>query len=82
MIDPAMGCIEKHSAVEARAYLAANQVDLAWLTRNPLLNKIFVDKGKELYVKFKTMMANDHGIRCNTISSRNPQANAIVEMAH
>ena len=28
------------------------------------------------------MMANDYGIPCNSISVRNPQANAIVERVH
>ena len=28
------------------------------------------------------MMANDYGIPCNSISVRNPQANAIVEIVH
>ena len=28
------------------------------------------------------MMANDYGIPCSPISTRNPQANTIVERAH
>ena len=28
------------------------------------------------------MIANDYGIPCNSISVRDPQANAIVERAH
>ena len=41
-----------------------------------------VDRGKELLAKFKTMMANDYRILCNSISIRNPQAKAIVERVH
>ena len=67
---------------EARVDLFANQVELAWLTRYPLPNKITVDKGKELLADFITMMGNYYGIPCNSISIRNPQANAIVESAH
>ena len=74
--------IEIRSVPEARADLVANQVELAWLTRYPLPNKITVDRGKELLAEFKTMMANDYGISCSPISVRNPQANAIVERVH
>ena len=45
----------------------------------PLTNKITVDRGKEFLAEFKTLMANDYGIPCNSISVRNPQADAIVE---
>ena len=41
-----------------------------------------VDRSKELLAEFKIMMANDYGIPCNSISVRNPQANAIVETIH
>ena len=82
MIDPATGWIEIHSVPEARADLVANQVELAWLTRYPLPNKITVDRGKEFLAEFNTMMANDYRIPCNSISVRNPQANAIVERVH
>ena len=45
-------------------------------------NKITADRGKELLTEFKTMMANDYGILCNSISIRNSQAKAIVERLH
>ena len=48
MIDPATGWIEVRSVPEARADLVTNQVELVWLTRYPLPNKITVDRGKEL----------------------------------
>ena len=47
MIDPATNWIEICSVPEARADLVDNQVELAWLTRYPLPNKITVDRGKE-----------------------------------
>ena len=82
MIDPATSWIEIHAVPEARADLVTKQVELAWLTRYPLPNKIVVDGSKELLVEFKIMIANEYGIQCNSISARNPQANAIVEMVH
>ena len=47
-----------------------------------LPNKITVNRGKELLVEFKTMMANSYRIPCSPISIRNPQANAIAERVH
>ena len=44
--------------------------------------KINVDRGKELLVELKSMMANDYGIPCNYISVRKTQVNAFVERAH
>ena len=41
-----------------------------------------VDRGKRLLANFKTMMANDYGILCVSISVRNPQSNAIVLRVH
>ena len=67
---------------EARADLVANQAELVLLTRYPLPNKIMVDRVKAFFAGFKTMMANDHEILCNPISTRNPQANSIVERVH
>ena len=32
--------------------------------------------------ELKTMMANDYGMLCNSISLKNPQANAILEGVH
>ena len=92
MIDPATGLIEICFAPEARVDLVANELELTWLARYPLPNKIttdrgkellaeftMVDRGKELLAAFKTMMANDYEIQCYSISVRNPQANALVE---
>ena len=59
MIDPATGWIEIRSVPEARADLVANQVELTWLSRYHIPNKITADRGKELLAVIKTMMVND-----------------------
>ena len=38
-----------------------------------------IDRGKEHLGEFKTMMANDYRIPCNSTRVRNSQANTIVE---
>ena len=57
-IDLATGLTEIGSVPEARADLVTNQAELVCLTRYPLPNKITAEKGKELLVECKTMMAN------------------------
>ena len=82
MIDPATGWIEIRTVPSARADLVANQVELAWLTRYPIPNKVIMDRGNEFLAEFREMIINDYGITVKQITSRNPQANAILERVH
>ena len=68
ILDPATGWIEICSVLETKVDLVANQVELVWLTRYPLRNKITVDRGKELLAEFKIMMENDYGIPLSALS--------------
>ena len=82
MIDPATGWIEIRTVPSAWADLVANQVELAWLTSYPLLNKVLVDRGNEFLAKFREMIISDYGIMVKPITLRNPLANAILERVH
>ena len=44
VIDPAIGWIEIRTIPSKRSDLVANQVELAWLIRYPLPNKVIVDR--------------------------------------
>ena len=59
MIDPATGWVRIHTIQSARADLAANQEELACLTRYPLPDNIIVDRGKEFPAEFGKMITND-----------------------
>ena len=65
-----------------RADVIANIVETTWLTRYPWPTQIVLDRGKEFMAEFTTMIINDYGIKKRPISTRNPQANAIVERIH
>ena len=82
MIDPATGWVEIRAVQSARADLVANQVELAWLTRYPLPEKVILDRGNEFLAEFKELMVKDYGITVKPITARNPQANAILERVH
>ena len=82
MIDPATCWIEICTVPSARADLIANKVQLAWLTYYPLPNKVIVDRGNLFLAKFRGVITNDYGMMVKPISSRDPQANIILERAH
>ena len=82
MIDLVIVWIEIRTVTSARANLIANQVELAWLTHYPLPKKVIMDRGNEVLAEFREMRINDYGITVKPITSRNPQANAILERVH
>ena len=82
VIDPAMGWIAICIVSSSQEDLLSNIVELAWLTRYPLPDKVIVDRGNESLAEFKTMILADCGIEIMSIASRNPQANSILERVH
>ena len=82
MIDPSTGWIEIRIVLSARADFIANQVKLSGLTRYPLLNKIKVDTVNKFLNKFREMITKDYCMMVKSITSRNPQANTILERVH
>ena len=82
MIDPATSWIEICTIPSAHVDLVSNIIELAWLTRYPLPSKVIVDCGNEFLAEFQTMIQADYGIAVKPITSRNPQANFIIERVH
>ena len=71
MIDLATGWIEICIVPSARANVVANKVELAWLARYPLPNKVTVNRGNEFLAEFREMIVNDYSIRVKPITFRN-----------
>ena len=83
LIDPATGWFELQQYDDKRAISVANIVEQQWLCRYPWPTKVTVDRGSEFIGKeFKNMITNDYGSKIKYITTRNPQANAIVERVH
>jgi transposase InsO family protein len=83
MIDPATGWFEIKQYDDKKSITVTNIVELEWLTRYPQPSLITLDCGSEFIGQdFRDMCVNDYGIKRKVISTRNPQANAIVERAH
>ena len=82
MIDPATGWFELKTAKEKDAMAVASLVETTWLTRYPWPQEIVYDRGTEFMGDFATMIKDDYGIKTRPITTRNPQANAIIERIH
>jgi len=82
MIDPATGWFEMKQIKEKTAITVANIVEQTWLTRYPWPQELIYDQGNEFKAEFAEMIENDYGITKRGITTRNPQANAIIERVH
>ena len=83
MIDPATGWFEIMQYDDKKSITVANIVEQQWLSRYPRPSLITLDRGSEFIGQdFRDMVTNDYGIKRKIISTRNPQANAVVERVH
>jgi transposase InsO family protein len=82
MIDPATGWFEIAELKRGRADYTADLLERVWLNRYPWPTEIICDRGKEFMAEVIDTLKNDYGIVRKTITTRNPQANAMVERAH
>ena len=82
MIDPATSWFEMKEIKEKTAITIANVVEQVWLTRYPWPTEIVYDRGTEFMAEFTSMVEQDYGITPRPITTRNPQANAILERLH
>lgn len=83
MIDPATGWFEIHQYEDKRSITVANIVEQEWFSCYPWPTQVTFDRGSEFIGHdFGDMLTNDYGIKKKPITTRNPQANAIVERLH
>ena len=82
MIDPAPSWFEMCQITNKEADNIANIVEQAWLTGYPWPSELTYDQGSEFMAEFADMIKNDYGIKRRGATTRNPQANAIIERIH
>ena len=82
MIDPATGWFEIAPVPTKRTDVIANILEQTWLMRYPWPTKVVLDRGTEFMADVKKLLVDEYGITRKPITTRNPQANAIVERAH
>ena len=82
MIDPATGWFEIVEIPTKRADYVVNYLEFNWLTRYPWPTEIVMDRGSEFAAEVSAAIKDEYGIQKKLITTRNPQANAIVERVH
>ena len=82
MIDPATGWFEIAQIKTKRADIVANVLEQYWFNRYPWPTEVVLDRGSEFMAEVKDMIRDDYGVIRKAITTRNPQANSIVERAH
>ncbi len=82
MIDPATGWFEIVTIDNKTSNHIANKFETAWLNRYPWPEQVQLDRGTEFMGAISDMLFNDYGFKKKPITTRNPQANAMVERAH
>jgi hypothetical protein len=82
MIDPATGWFEMKQIPNKEAFTIASIVEQTWFTRYPWPTEVTFDRGKEFMGEFARMVEKDYGVKRRPITTRNPQANSIIERIH
>ena len=83
MIDLATGWFKIASYSDRKAITIADIVECHWLSRYPWPTEIVFDRESEFIGhEFKRMVQKDYGIMTRPITTRNPQANVILECIH
>ena len=82
MIDPATSWFDMASIETKRVDIIANKLEMTWLTKYPRPTQVELDRGTEFMAKVISLLRDDYNITCRLITTRNPQANAILERAH
>ena len=82
MIDPTTGWFEIAEINEKQADEIINRSEFTWLTRYPWPTEIIMDRGREFAAEVRDALKNEYGITRKLITTRNPQANSIIERVH
>jgi len=83
MIDPATSWFKVHEIPDKKSITVANIVEQEWFSRYPWPTQVVYDRGSEFMGHdFKNMVKHDYGALGRPITSRNPQANAVLERIH
>ena len=82
MIDPVTGWFEIAEIPSKSADDVANVLEQTWFTRYPWPTMVVLDRGKEFRAEVEQTLRDEYNIERRVITTRNPQANSMVERAH
>ena len=82
MIDPVTGWFKMAQVPNKMAAEIADITEKTLFTCYPLPHRILFDCGTKCMVEFSKMCQNDYGLKIKSITTSNPQSNAIIELIH
>ena len=82
MIDPVTGWFEIAEIPGKTADEVANVLEQTWFSRYPWPTEVILDRGREFRAEVEKLLRDEYGVRRKLITTRNPQANSMVERAH
>ena len=82
MIDPVTGWFEIQQIPAKRADEITNILEQTWFNRYPRPREVIMDRGREFAAEVREDLVNKWGVTRKLITTRNPQANSMVERAH
>ena len=82
MIDPATGWFDMSAIKTKQADVIANALESTWLCKYPRPTAVIMDRGTEFMAEVVSLLRDDYDITRKLITTRNPQANTILELAH
>ena len=82
MIDPVTGWFEITEIPEKKADTVVNILEMRWFNRYPRPQEVILDRGSEFQAEVRDTLIHEWGVARKLITTRNPQANAMVERAH
>ena len=82
MIDPATGWFGMTAIKTKSSDLIANNIEQTWLSKYLWPSKIILDLGTKFTKEAIWMIEQDYRITRCPITTRNPQANSILERSH
>jgi transposase InsO family protein len=82
MIDPATSWFKIAKIPAKTADVVMNIFEQEWLMWYPYPVKVVIDRGTEFMAEAKKTLRQDYGARIKLITTRNPQANSMVEPSH
>ena len=82
MIDPVTNWLEIAEIKTKRSDVVSNVIETTWLNRYQWPTQVILDRGTEFMAEFTQMIKEDYGIKKKPITTRNPQANGILERVH
>ena len=72
--------VQSQANTRLTSHKISNIVEQTWLSRYPWPTQITYDT--EFMAKFAEMVENDYGIKRRPATTRNPQANSVIERIH